>query len=318
MTNFGPLQKLFIALKIGLSTFAYAFKTMDKYNQGSQFKVQWFNTPCYYIDGVAKYNVVAKNFQCSNPELMQCLSGLFEVQRQVCKVPVKDITGLNYSCLKKSGKKTADILDYEHFLEIEWEKKEEENLESVETLKLILNEAKNENQFNKPDTFIIYGWSEQLFFNNSDVSHRMSYAIQLAHKLAKENKQDTVIEDSIEIHTISEKGWKDFNKKYISYLVPAHLDGYMQRFLRSNGLTEYRFSKEKMPMCSALYILDKEQLPKGFFLNEFEYNELDQVFTNFNRLLKLQLQVQKTNPLLKKYLPASSTDLNEKTIDNYA
>lgn len=287
------------AIKAILDIFSEPTSSYDRAkHNGVNKKMVWNNRPSYSMRGVAKYEALksARVAYATTqlPDLNTIFENLFTIETVTVPVNITDISGVVGAGQERSDNE-LDYVDLEQFVETESmfyaDKVTEENLLHL------LNQCKK--VFNRENTFRLYGWCNQLFHNVGDLSHRLCSSVYIARQLG----YDKVVVDSLQMIRIDPKGLDVFNQKYQSFIVPKYETDYIDNYLdeRKIGYVALTYD-EYFPCGSYIYIVERTLLPRDHQLKKITINHLERVYTDFNRVLIAQYNVQKRNPLLNKYL----------------
>lgn len=287
------------ALKAFLDTLSGPSSAYDhsKHN-GVNKKMVWNNRPSFSMRGIAKYETLKSARVAYStthfPDLNTIFENLFTIETVTVPVFITDISGVVGAGQERSDNE-LDYVDLDQF--VETESMFYADKITMENLLDLLNQCKK--VFNRENTFVMYGWSNQLFHNVGDLSHRLCSAVYIARQLG----YDKVVVDSLQMIRIDPQVLDTFNQKYQSFIVPKYETDYIDNYLeeRKIGYVVLTYD-EYFPCGSYIYIVERNLLPRDHQLKRITINHLERVYTDFNRVLIAQYNVQKRNPLLNKYL----------------
>lgn len=291
------------ALKAFLDTFSEPSSSYDhsKHN-GVNKKMVWNNRPSFSMRGIAKYETLKSArvaySTTSFPDLNIILKNLFTIDTVKVPIFLTDISGV-VSAGQEQSDNELDYVDLDQFVEAE--SMFYADKVTMENLTNLLKQC--EKVFKRENTFVIYGWSNQLFHNAGDLSHRLCSAVYIARKLG----YNKVMVDSLQMILIDPHVLDTFNQKYQSFIVPKYEADYIDNYLeeRKIGYVALTYD-EYFPCGSYIYIVERNSLPKDHQLKKITINHLERVYTDFNRVLIAQYNVQKRNSLLNNYLAIKS------------
>lgn len=283
-----------------LSASSYDYPTHNGINQ----KMVWNNRPSFSMRGVAQYETLKSarvaNSTTTFPDLKPIFESLFTFD--TVKVPVRltDISGVGAAGQELSDN-ALDYVDLDQFVE-------EESMFyaadiSMDNLQGLLKQCQK--VLNKERTFVIYGWCDQLFHSLGDLSHRLCSAVYIARQLG----YDQAVFDSIQFIRIEPTVLNRLNQKYQSFIVPKGETDYIESYLadRKIGYVAYTYD-EYFPCGSYIYFVQRKDLPLDHHLKKKMINNLERVYTDFNRVLVAKYNVQKRNPILNKYLKIAENE----------
>lgn len=268
----------------------------DTYPNNINQKMAWNNRPSVSMRGVAKYEVLKNAKVVKNighfPDLSVAFTEMFTHDVGPINISIEDISGVGSASFKNTHD-DLECVNLNQFVEQDCMYYAAEK--TLENLQNLIQQIKK--GLNKDINFTIYGWSHQLFQSAGNVSHRTCAAVYLARQL---NFQAS-LSSTVEFIKIDQRVLKAFDDVYQSYIVPFYESELMEQYLNQHKIPFLQLGyPQYFPCNSYIYVIFKKDLPNDFHIDT-KLNRLNQYFTDFNKVLIGQLEIQKQNPLLSKY-----------------
>lgn len=276
----------------------HVFDEFSEKNSINQ-KVVWNNRPSVFISGVARYDLINSD---SNDavEVAQgdfrafkgIMARLFHKAQVDAEIDFQDVSGLASAHLYKTYDE-SEYVDLDHFVESECGKYASDI--SEKNLAYLIPQIQEALRYSC--NFTIFGWNNQLYQSIGDVAHRTCAAVYIARQL----NIDIKLTDRIECISIDPVQLDKLNNEFQIFLIPVSETHRIDLYLEKHKLEVLKLSNSKVIPCNSfLYVLKKDQLPKDFYIDD-KMNQLNRFYTDFNKVLYCQYQVQKRNTVYNKY-----------------